>query len=68
MGVLERTPPALLNKILEPLTRDEEHGLKRNQAHQVRERVVKEGSTNAKRPTKSNSKKSKVHLLLIQHM
>ena len=57
--VLENVSPALLHTTLEPLIQDGEHGLKRSQVSKARPRVIKEKSNEAKRPTKSNSKKSK---------
>ena len=48
--VLENVSPTLLNKTLEPLIQDEEHGLKRSQVSKARPRVIKEKSTKAKRP------------------
>ena len=57
--VLEKVSPALLHTTLEPLIQDGEHGLKRSQVSKARPRVIKEKSNEAKRPTKSNSKKSK---------
>ena len=57
--VLENVSPALLHTTLEPLIQEGEHGLKRSQVSKARPRVIKEKSNEAKRPTKSNSKKSK---------
>ena len=57
--VLESVPPQLLQSTLEPLIKDEEHGLKRSQVAKARPRVTKEKSNTTKRPRVNKAKSNK---------
>ena len=66
--VLESVPPSLLHSTLEPLIKDEEHGLKRSRVSKARPRVTKEKSNTTKRPRVNKAKSNKAKRPLTDYM